>query len=97
MAQRLIWSPKAAEDYSQAIEFLAERDPVQAAALADRLWNLIESMPEWPRLGRMVPEWGQENVRERIHQSYRIVYRVLEDDFIEVLQIHHTSQPLPDL
>ncbi|MCB9768200.1 MAG: type II toxin-antitoxin system RelE/ParE family toxin [Candidatus Omnitrophica bacterium] len=41
--------------------------------------SIIESvgqLAEHPRIGRAVPEFSDENLRELIHRPYRIVYRV---------------------
>ena len=39
-------------------------------------------------LGRMVPEWGHENVRERIVYSYRLIYRLDERQVVILAVIH---------
>ena len=46
-----------------------------------------------PRSGRVVPEIGDENIREIIHRNYRIIYLYLpEEDRTEVLSVFHLSQ-----
>lgn len=39
----------------------------------------MEVLLELPRLGRVVPEIGEENVREIGMYSYRIMYELIED------------------
>jgi len=39
-------------------------------------------------MGRVVPEYQQENLRERIYQNYRIVYRV-QPEAVEMVAIVH--------
>jgi len=76
---------------------VGERSPQYAATLARRIVALIESIPQHPRQGRMVPEYGQASLRERIFHNYRIVYRLLQDDVVEVVTIVHGARMLPDL
>lgn len=41
----------------------------------------------------MVPEYQDENLRERIFQNYRIVYRI-RNDVIEIVVISHSAKQL---
>jgi len=45
-----------------------------------------------PYLGRIVPEVGDRSVRELIHQGYRIMYVVNENDDAEILTVLHSTQ-----
>ena len=53
----------------------------------------MEDIPSFPKAGRVVPEYNDENLRERIYGNYRIVYR-LKEDFVEITAICHGSQLL---
>ena len=48
---------------------------------------------ERPLAGRMVPEFGLPNMRERIVREYRLIYGVF-DDRIEVIGIVHGARDL---
>ena len=53
----------------------------------------VRMLERFPRMGRMVPEIGDEAIREVIYRHYRIVYVVDQDDEeVEVLTIFHSSQ-----
>jgi toxin ParE1/3/4 len=39
----------------------------------------VERLAEFPASGRMVPEFGQSDLREIIHPPFRIVYRVSQN------------------
>ncbi|GJQ48813.1 plasmid stabilization system protein [Candidatus Kuenenia stuttgartiensis] len=41
----------------------------------------------------MVPEYGDEDLREKIYENYRIVYRI-KGELIEVVAICHGSRLL---
>ena len=40
---------------------------------------------------QIVPEYQDENLREKIFQNYRIVYRIT-GDFIEIVIISHSAK-----
>ncbi|EKO08799.1 toxin-antitoxin system, toxin component, RelE family [Leptospira interrogans str. C10069] len=48
-------------------------------------------------MGRVVPEFNIENLRERISGNYRIVYRVNKFHNIEIVTIHHSARLLHNL
>ena len=76
MAASLVWSPEAVGDV-QAIAAFVERDsPWYARSVVARLIETAETIPDFPQLGRVVPELGLPSIRERMVFSYRIIYRV---------------------
>ena len=54
---------------------------------------MVEDIASFPKIGRVVPEYNDPNLRERIYGNYRIVYR-LKDDVVEIAAISHGEQPL---
>ena len=57
------------------------------------------SSPRWPDLedhplsGRVVPEVGDDAIRELIRGNYRIVYR-LKQDVVEIVTVFHGARLL---
>ena len=52
----------------------------------------MERLQEFPKSGRHVPEVEhRRDLREVIHQSYRIIYR-LEAECVLILTIRHSRQ-----
>lgn len=93
---RLIWSPSAAEDLASACDYIARDSEQYARLFAQRVIETLERTSENPGLGAMVPEYNDPNIRERIVQGYRVVYRV-KKDAIQVVQIVHGARLLPPL
>lgn len=93
MARRLAWSPEAIEDV-EAIASYIERDSLRyAQVVASRIVAVAEAVPEQPELGRVVPEVGSKNIRERFVYSYRLIYRI-EPERIVVAAVIHGSRLL---
>ena len=53
----------------------------------------MERLLRFPKLGRVVPEAQDENIRELVHKNYRIIYRIAGER-IEILTIVHGSRDL---
>jgi toxin ParE1/3/4 len=64
-----------------------------AATFADRVLRATDQLARHPRLGRTVPEIGMERIREIIVGSYRVIYR-LGNDEVHVLTVHHGARLL---
>ncbi|WP_456432206.1 type II toxin-antitoxin system RelE/ParE family toxin, partial [Nitratifractor sp.] len=47
-----------------------------------------EILPEFPEMGRIVPELNSEQIREIFVYSYRLVYKVYENKILIVAVIH---------
>ena len=56
-------------------------------AAADRLSS-------FPRSGRVVPEFRQDEIREVLWRNYRLVYRA-RDDVVEVVTVFHGARLMP--
>jgi plasmid stabilization system protein ParE len=95
VAVQVRWSPRAAADLERICDHIGQDSQVYAALFARRVVALVEGLAEFPRSGRVVPEYGIETLREKIFQSYRIVYRV-RGDAVEVAAIVHGARVLPD-
>lgn len=93
---KLIWSPRAASDLEDICNFIASDSLHNAKAFAQRVVALIESIPDFPKAGRIVPEYQLEDIRERLYQDYRVVYRI-KKDAVEIVTIIHGARLLPDI
>lgn len=98
MAYPLIWSPMARLDLRDLLAYIAEDDPVAAQNFARGVVDVIERLAEFPQSGRVVPEFGENSIREVIRRPCRIVYRVrTEVRQIEIVRIWHAARGRPEL
>lgn len=65
--------------------------PLQASALLDRIRASTLPLTEFPRMGRMVPQFGRDSLREIIFDQYRIIYE-LRGDVVAVATVLHGVQ-----
>ncbi len=71
----IVWSVGATEDFRQLITFIGRDSEIYAATMASRLVAAIDRLESHPRIGRVVPEYQDESIREIIVGNYRFVYR----------------------
>jgi len=87
------WSPKAADSLEEICDYIARDSEHYAALFAKRILATIDRIPAFPKLGRVVPEYEDENLREVLFHNYRVVYR-LRKEAIEVVLITHGARQL---
>lgn len=93
MAHQLVWSPEAIEDIEAIASYIARDSLRYARVVAAKIVDTAESIPENPGIGRVVPEVGMRNIRERFVYSYRVIYRI-DDQRILVVAVIHGSRLL---
>ena len=93
MAYKLIWSPAARDDLHDIVVFIARDNPERAMSFGYQLISETDRLQTFPRLGRVVPEYENENLREIILRPYRIVYRVNHERKVcEIARVWHSAR-----
>lgn len=91
MANKLSWSPEALEDIEVIALFFERDSPWYAETVVKKIMFIAEGIPDFPEIGRIVPELGNTEVRERFVYSYRLIYR-LESNRILIAAVIHGSR-----
>lgn len=71
-----------------SLTIFARDSEYYAQAVITELLSISRSVGEYPMIGRMVPEIGDENIRVRFVYSYRLVYRPESARILIVAVIH---------
>ena len=79
-------------DLRQIHEYIARDSVHYAREVIQTILEHINAIEPFPRKGRIVPEIQDDNIREIIVYSYRIVYRI--SDSIEIAAIIHAKKDL---
>jgi plasmid stabilization system protein ParE len=91
---RVNWSPDAVRDVEGICQNIERSSPQYARVFAPEVLALGEAIAQQPHLGGVVPEYEQEDLRERLLQSYRVIYRIRGED-VEVVTVVHGARRLP--
>ena len=79
MADQVVWSPRAIEDVEAIASFITKDSPSYAAAVVRKRLDTTANLSKFPLSGRVVPELGYPDIREKLVYSYRIIYQVEAD------------------
>lgn len=89
----LFWTPQAIADLSAIRDYIALDSDWYAQIFTERVYMQVEQLAQYPKLGRIVPEFSQENLREVIYDNYRVIY-LLQENAIHILTVFHSARNL---
>ena len=87
------WSPIATDDYESIIRYYEKTAPKFAQNFAKKIIYIIENLIQFPKMGRLVPEFENTEIREIAYRNFRIIYR-LQENLLEIARIIHGSRIL---
>ena len=70
---KVVWSPEAIEDLESIAEYIAKDSEFYARAVVSKILDVSRNIMRFALSGRIVPEIGDESIRERFFYSYRLV------------------------
>lgn len=83
---KVIWTEESLEKISAIEDFIGTDSPERAETFVDYLIMKGESISENPKIGRIVPEISNPDIRELIAKKYRIVYKSSKQK-VEILTV----------
>jgi addiction module RelE/StbE family toxin len=86
----VVWSPQAIEDVERIAGYISAENPIAAVQVARELLLAGDSLATFPRRGRPSALPGR---RELVAiRPYLIVYRILNEDTVDMLRVWHGTQ-----
>ena len=85
----IIWTIKAVEQVEQIASYIEKDSPFQAHRVVQLIIRETRRLREHARIGKMIPEVGEDRYRELRVFSYRILYKILDEDRIAVIGVVH--------
>ncbi|TRW95141.1 type II toxin-antitoxin system RelE/ParE family toxin [Candidatus Methylobacter oryzae] len=88
MDYKVNWSPEAIEDLQSVADYIAKDSRVYAQSVIAKVFEVSKSLASHPLIGRIVPEIGTTELRERFIYSYRLIYQIGGNKILIVAVIH---------
>ena len=89
--RRIIWAPATIADLEEAYEFIRADSLSRADTWRDKVFQSVEKLAVFPKMGRVTPEIGQSRYRELIFGEYRLFHEVREKE-IYVFRLLHSKR-----
>ena len=91
---KIVWTELSTSDLREVFEYIAEDSIRYASITANKVYQRVQPLADNPLLGRIVPEFNENNIRELIEGNYRIIYRIKSEIQIDVLRVYHVARLL---
>jgi len=89
---KIRWTEKASSHLHAIHEYIARDSKTYATRFIRSLITATTKLETMPRIGRIVPELENYGFREVIYQNYRIVYRIIGNEDVEILAVLHGAR-----
>ncbi len=88
------WTLRARDDLKNIAEYIS-RDSLKYAKLQIiKIRTRTKLLENHLYAGKVVPEINRPEIRELIEGNFRIIYRIVSQDHVDILTIHHASRDL---
>lgn len=92
---KIRFTTRSKSDIAEIAALISQDNPKAARYWAKSLFDSIKQLTDFPEMGRIVPEYSEETIREIIIGQYRIVYKInksLQEGYI--ITVHHSKRLL---
>jgi toxin ParE1/3/4 len=97
MAHKIVWTSLAADDLEEIARYISRDSHNYACGVAERVMAALDRVATFPNSGPVLPEMpDQDNIRQVIVQSWRVIYRV-EREAIRVIAVLHGARLLDSI
>ena len=98
MGYQVALSSSARRDLRDIVRYISWNSPERAVAFGQFLVTSTKRLSEFTDMGRVVPEFDDQSIREIVVRSYRIIYRVDHSDCrIDIIRFWHGARGTPQI
>ena len=91
---KVIWTEIAVEDLRSIHDYISKDSKYYADRFVEKLIKRVDQLENFPKSGRVVPEFNSEIIRELIEGNYRIIYKISDQNNIGIVRVHHAARQL---
>ena len=96
MVWKIKWSEEALKDLNSIRVYIQYESYYYAEKCINRILDETRRLENFPRLGRVVPEYESDFMREIFVYDFRIIYNIEEEEVVKIAAIKHGKSLLTD-
>lgn len=93
----MIWSAPAKADLRSIHDFIATDSRHYAKKVVQDLIDKTDVLDRLPRIGQVVSELGDDNIRQLQLYSYRLIYEIKGEDVVVLAMVHKRRELHPEM
>ncbi len=91
---RVNWTLQAKDDLKNIADYISKDSVKYAKLQIIKIRNKTKTLRSYIHSGKVVSEINNPNIRELIEGNYRIIYKIVSTNRIDILTIHHSARDL---
>jgi len=91
---RINWTIQAKEDLKSIAEYISRDSKRYAKLQIVRIKYRTRILISQTNIGKVVPEIDKQNIREIVEGKYRIIYKIVTQNQVDILTVHHSARDL---
>lgn len=88
------WLKEAKNDLKEIYYYISIDSKRYARLQVERIKQRTEVLNTHSEIGKVVEEVNKSDIRELIEGNYRIIYRIVNKNKVDILMIHHAARDL---
>lgn len=85
---KILWRERALCDVEAIRDHIGQDNSFYATVFVQKVIEQVERLEEFPMIGRVVPEYSNESIRELLYRDYRIIYEIFDGEIYIITVIH---------
>jgi len=94
---KLLWLQSAKDDLKDIYDYIAADSIKYARHQVKQIRKRTDVLKNNAFAGKVVEEYDTDSIREIVSGHYRIIYRVMDENLIHIILIHHGARKFPRL
>jgi len=90
----IIITESAYNDLEDIENYISQDSPLMARRFISKIFDRIDQLYRYPASGKPVPEIKDNTIRELLLNKYRIIYKIVDEQHINIIRIIHGSRLL---
>lgn len=86
------WTDQSRRDLKDIFDYISRDSKKYAKHQVVKLQTKTKLLKQSPKVGRIVPELDNPSYRELIEGHYRIIYKLVSVNKVDILTIHHSAK-----
>lgn len=91
---RIKWLKSSMSDLKDIYDYISRDSKRYAQLQIVKIQTKTEMIKSNIYIGKIVDEKKDENIREIIEGNYRIIYRIISENEVHILMVHHGARDL---
>ena len=89
---KIVWTDLAIQDLEDIGNYIAKDSERYAQMTVEKLFTSVDILEHYPKIGKIVPEFQDELIRELIMGNFRIVYQIVNDERVDIITVNHCAR-----